>query len=148
MVTDMHGFTNPSVNGRSPDYLYEELGGVLQTVPSLAWGYDTMAIRAGSNKRADSKTNGTITELRQALADGKVAIVHGWFTNPGHIMVVKGFDGTHYTVNDPFGRWNEQKWGSYNTSVYGEGQRYSKAAFEYAINDNGAGNDLWLHIFE
>ncbi|RHW76489.1 C39 family peptidase [Colwellia sp. RSH04] len=148
MVTDLHNFTNPSVTGNTPDYLYEELGGVLQTVPSLANGYNTMAIRAGSSKRADSKTNGTFAELQQALADGKVAIVHGWFTNPGHIMVVTGYDGAHYTVNDPFGRWNEQKWGSYNSSVSGEGQKYSKAAFEYAINDNGQGNDLWLHIFE
>lgn len=148
MVTDMHGFTNPNVTGNTPDYLYEELGGVLQTVPALANGYNTMAIRAGSPKRADSKTNGTFAELHQALAEGKVAIVHGWFTNPGHIMVVTDYDGTHYTVNDPFGRWNEQKWGSYNTYVSGEGQKYSKAAFEYAINDNGQGNDLWLHIFE
>ncbi|MDU0113232.1 C39 family peptidase [Psychrosphaera aquimarina] len=148
MITDMSGFTNPSVTGRSPDYLYEELGGVLQTVPSLANGYNTMAIRAGSSKRANSKTNGTFAELQQALASGKVAIVHGWFTNPGHIMVVTSYDGTHYTVNDPFGKWNQQKWGSYNSYVSGEGQKYAKAAFEYAINDNGQGNDLWLHIFD
>lgn len=148
MVTDMHGFTDPAVNGRSPDYLYEELGGVLQTVPSLANGYNTMAIRAGSSKRAMSTTSGTITQLREALAAGHVAIVHGWFTNPGHIMVVTAFDGEYYTVNDPFGRWNEQKWGSYNSNVSGEGIKYPRAAFEYAINDNGTGDDLWLHIFE
>ncbi|MBE0379871.1 C39 family peptidase [Pseudoalteromonas prydzensis] len=148
MVTDMAGFTDPTVNGRTPDYLYEELGGVLQTVPALEWGYNEMARRVGSSKRADSKTNGTITELRNAVNAGKVAIVHGWFTNPGHIMVVTGFDGTHYTVNDPFGQWNLQKWGSYNSDVSGKGLRYPKAAFEYAINDNGTGDDLWVHIFE
>ncbi|WP_209328609.1 C39 family peptidase [Pseudoalteromonas sp. PA2MD11] len=148
MVTDMAGFTDPMVNGRTPDYLYEELGGVLQTVPALEWGYNQMAQRAGSSKRANSKTNATITELRNALNAGKVAIVHGWFTNPGHIMVVTGFDGTHYTVNDPFGQWNLQKWGSYNSGVSGKGIRYPKAEFEYAINDNGTGDDLWLHIYD
>ncbi|MBY6191014.1 C39 family peptidase [Microbulbifer agarilyticus] len=148
MVTDHFGFTSPAANGRTPDYLYEELGGVLQTVPDLEWGFNQMAIRAGSSKRADSKTNGTIQELRDAVTSGKLAIVHGWFTNPGHIMVVTDFDGEYYTVNDPFGQWNLQKWGSYNSNVSGEGVRYPKDAFEYAINDNGTGDDLWLHIYE
>ncbi|WP_237065288.1 C39 family peptidase [Microbulbifer guangxiensis] len=148
MVTDYFGFTDPSVNGRSPDYLYEELGGVLQTVPDLEWGFNEMARRAGSGKRALSKTNGTIDELRTAVSSGKLAIVHGWFTPPGHIMVVTDFDGEYYTVNDPFGQWDLVKWGSYNSSVSGEGIRYPKDAFEYAINDNGTGDDLWLHIYE
>jgi hypothetical protein len=38
--------------------------------------------------------------------------------------------------------------GSYDTSVSGKNQKYPRAAFESAINDNGMGNDLWLHIFE
>ena len=148
MVTDHFGFTDPSSNGRSPDYLYEELGGVLQDVASLKWGFDEMAKRAGSAKRAHSTTTGTFAQLQDAVTSGKLAIVHGWFTTPGHIMVVTDYDGTHYTVNDPYGRWNGVKWGGYDTSVTGEQQRYSKADFEYAINDNGAGNDLWLHLFE
>ncbi|GMG87623.1 C39 family peptidase [Biformimicrobium ophioploci] len=148
MVTDFFGFTDPAQNGRTPDYLYEELGGVLQTVPALEWGFNEMAMRAGSSKRALSKTNGTIAELRAAVTSGKLAIVHGWFTSPGHIMVVTDFDGEYYTVNDPFGRWNLIKWGNYDSSVSGEGVKYPKDAFEYAINDNGTGDDLWLHIYE
>jgi hypothetical protein len=148
MITDYFGFTNPQVNGRTPDYLYEELGGVLQDVPSLKWGFDQMAARAGSAKRANSTTTGTITQLRQAVTSGKLAIVHGWFTSAGHILVVTGFDGTHYTVNDPYGQWSGVKFGGYDTSKSGKQIKYAKDAFEYAINDNGAGNDLWLHIFE
>ncbi|UTA48373.1 C39 family peptidase [Simiduia sp. 21SJ11W-1] len=148
MVTDFFGLTNPSSLGkRTPDYLYERFG-VLQDVPSLAWGFDTIAQEAGSPLRDVGVTNGTIAQLRQLASQGKPTIVHGWFTSPGHIMVVTGFDGTHYTVHDPFGKWNLQKWGSYNTSVSGKNQRYPAAQFEYAINDNGTGDDLWLHIFE
>ncbi|AWL10741.1 hypothetical protein HMF8227_00233 [Saliniradius amylolyticus] len=148
MVTDYFGFTDPSVNGRSPDYLFNQLGGVLQDVPALEWGFNEIARRAGSDKRAESTTTGTIQQLREAVTSGKLAIIHGWFTQSGHIVMVKGFDGSHYIVNDPNGRWNEEKWGSYDTSVSGEDQKYSKAAFEHAINDNGTGDDLWLHIYE
>lgn len=148
MVTDYYGLTSQSSLGkRTPDYLYERFT-VLQDVPSLAYGFNTIAQEAGSALRDNGVTNGTFAQLRARASAGKPTIVHGWFTSPGHIMVVTGYDGSYYTVNDPYGKWNEQKWGSYNTAISGKGQKYSKAAFEYAINDNGAGNDLWMHIFE
>ncbi|WP_428818466.1 C39 family peptidase [Microbulbifer sp. MCCC 1A16149] len=148
MITDYFGITDPSDNGRSPDYIYERFNGVLQTVSALKSGFNTLAQEAGSPIRNVGKENGTIAELRALASQGVPTIIHGWFTQPGHIMVVTGFDGEYYTVNDPFGQWNLQKWGSYDTSVSGEGQRYPKDAFEYAINDNGTGDDLWIHIFE
>ena len=58
-------------------------------------------------------------------------------------MVVIGYDGVNYTVNDPYGKWLLVT-GSYDTTISGKGQKYPKAAFEKAINDNGLGNDLWL----
>jgi hypothetical protein len=148
MVSDYFGLTDPQALGkRTPDYLYERFG-LLQDVPSLAWGFNTLAQEAGASVRDTGYTNGTITQLRDLAAQGLPTIVHGWFTNSGHIMVVTGFDGEYYTVQDPYGKWNLQKWGSYDTSVSGKDQRYPKAAFEYAINDNGSGDDLWLHVFE
>ena len=149
MVTDYFGITDPDDIGyRTPDFIYERFGGVLQSVAALKNGFNTLAQEAGSPLRNVGKENGTIAELRALASQGKPTIVHGWFTQPGHIMVVTGFDGEYYTVNDPYGRWNLQKWGSYDSSVSGEGQRYPKDAFEYAINDNGTGDDLWIHIFE
>ena len=148
MITDYFGLTDPAVLGqRTPDYLNSRFG-VLQDVPSLAWGFNTIAQEKGSPLRDIGVTNGTLTQLRALASAGKPTIVHGWFTAPGHLLVVTGYDGTHYTVNDPYGVWNLQKWGSYDTSKSGKGVRYPKAAFEYAINDNGSGNDLWLHRFE
>ena len=41
--------------------------------------------------------------INQALADGKIVVMGlgpGQFTFVGHFMVVLGFDGTYYTVND------------------------------------------------
>ncbi|GAA5524432.1 hypothetical protein Maes01_00989 [Microbulbifer aestuariivivens] len=147
MVTDSLGLTSPDVNGRTPDYLFTKLGGVRQTVPALQSAFNSIAEAAGSQYRAHSKTDGTIAEVRQALNQGHPVIIHGWFTPSGHILVVTGFDGSHYTVHDPNGRWNLKKWGAYDTSVSGQGLRYPREAFERAINDNGSGDDLWLHIF-
>ena len=147
MITDYYGLTNPRNNGRSPDYLFRQFGGVLQTVPALERGFNQFARDQGSPLRVVSKQDGTIDELRLALAGGQPVIIHGWFTPSGHIVVVTGFDGEHYIVNDPNGRWDGEKWGKYDTSVSGQQIRYSKNAFEYAINDNGTGDDLWLHIF-
>ncbi|SNY56685.1 Peptidase_C39 like family protein [Arsukibacterium tuosuense] len=148
MITDFFGLTDPAELGqRTPDYLNARFG-LLQDVPALAGGFNTIAKEAGSALRGIGVTNGTIGQLQQLASAGKPTIVHGWFTVPGHILVVTGYDGSHYTVNDPYGVWNLQKWGSYDTSKSGKAVRYPKAAFEYAINDNGTGDDLWLHRFE
>nr|WP_010132707.1 C39 family peptidase [Microbulbifer agarilyticus] len=149
MITDFFGVTNPQKLGmRTPDYLHQYFGGVLQTVPALRDGFNQLAEEMGSPVRNHGRENGTIDELRSLASRGIPTIIHGWFTASGHIVVVTGFDGEHYTVHDPFGRWNREKWGSYDTSVSGEGVRYPREAFEFAINDNGTGDDLWLHVFK
>lgn len=148
MITDYFKLTNAAALGkRTPDYFYERFG-KRQDVPTLAQVFNTIASEKGSALRDYGVTNGTLTQLRELASQGKPTIVHGWFTGSGHILVVTGYDGNYYTVNDPYGKWNLQKYGSYDTSVNGKGIKYPKAAFESAINDNGSGNDLWLHVFK
>ena len=147
MVTDFYALTNAATLGmRTPDYLYNRFG-KRQTVATLAEIFNTLAAEKGSVLRDAGTTTGTFDQLRQRASQGKPTIVHGWFTNSGHIMVVTGYDGVDYTVNDPYGKWLLTT-GSYDTTVSGKGQKYPKAAFERVINDNGMGNDLWLHIFQ
>ncbi|WP_269532268.1 C39 family peptidase [Chitinimonas sp. BJYL2] len=150
MITDFFKLTDPAKLGkRTPDYLYERFG-KRQTVSSLAQVFNTIAAEKGSSLRDTGLTNGTLAQLRERASQGKPTIVHGWFTAPGHILVVTGYDGTNYTVNDPYGKWNlvAGSGAAYDTSVSGKGLKYPKAAFERAINDNGLGNDLWLHLFD
>ncbi|MDN3920319.1 C39 family peptidase [Roseateles violae] len=149
MLTDFYGITTPSTIGgyaRTPDYLINRFG-VGQTVPALAAIFNTMAAERGSAVRDSGTTTGTIEELRARASQGKPTIVHGWFTSSGHIMVVTGFDGANYIVNDPYGKWGLVT-GSYDTSISGKGQKYPKADFDRVITDNGLGNDLWLHRFD
>lgn len=147
MITDFFGITSAaSLGQRTPDYLNSRFG-ARQTVPTLAEVFNVLAAEKGSALRDYGTVAGTFDQLRQRASQGKPTIVHGWFTNSGHIMVVTGYDGVNYTVHDPYGKWLLVR-GQYDTSVSGKNQKYPKAAFEQAINDNGQGNDLWLHIFE
>ncbi len=61
------------------------------------------------------------------------------------MMVVLGFDGEDYICHDPAGRWSEEfKYGGYSGADRTEGQgiRYSKEAFEYALAYDG---NAWIH---
>ncbi len=51
----------------------------------------------------DLTISGTLKDIRAAITDGKPIIVHGFFTEPGHLVVIKGFGGDGFVVHDPYG---------------------------------------------
>jgi uncharacterized protein YvpB len=68
-------------------------------------------------------------------------------TPPGHVVVVLGYDGSHYYCNDPAGKWNQIYQGSGYSGVNateGIAIKYTKAAFEAAVSPDGL---VWLHEF-
>jgi hypothetical protein len=153
MVLDYFNVLSPEAKAglRTPDYLYQRFG-IKQQPTELQALFNQVASEQGSVVRDVFYENGTIEQLRALARAGEPTIVHGWFTQSGHIVVVTGFDGAFYTVNDPYGMWKGVKHQkselAYDTSVSGFGVKYPAKEFEYAINDNGQGNDLWLHTFE
>ncbi len=82
--------------------------------------------------------------VKQWLNDGNPAIVHGWFTEEGHIMPIIGYNDNGWIVNDPNGKWLEVK-GEYDTNVSGAGRTYSYAAMTTACGPD-AGGELWIHF--
>lgn len=152
MALDHHGITGPQILGeRTPDYLLKRFG--LEFTPGgLRDIFNTVASERGSAIRDRLSLSATLDDLRFHAERGTPTVVHGWFTPSGHIVVVTGFDGESYTVNDPYGRWNQRWMGSYPTTQSGSGRsvRYAKAAFEDAVSTDTAGNyaPLWLHVFE
>ncbi len=136
---------------RMPDYLFNKFG-IKQEPFELQTMFNRVAKDAGSPIRDVFYEHGTIAQLRELARKGVPTIVHGWFTDSGHILVVTGFDGESYIVNDPYGKWlggkSEKSSVAYDTSVSGQSLAYEAKAFEFAINDNGKGNDLWLHTFK
>ncbi|MBW4681578.1 MAG: C39 family peptidase [Microcoleus vaginatus WJT46-NPBG5] len=77
----------------------------------------------------DLTEQGSLKDIREAIDQGKICIVHGFFTLPGHILVIKGYTDNGFIVNDPYGEWSP--W-TYDTNEAGgnnnkgEGLEYSK----------------------
>lgn len=135
---------------RTPDYLFARFG-IKQQPEELAAIFNVLAREGKSAVRDHFYEQGTIQQLREHVKSGKPAIVHGWFTKSGHIVVVTDFDGSNYTVNDPAGKWNLKKFGEgkyQESATAGKGVKYPAKEFDHAINDNGTGDDLWLHLFK
>lgn len=123
-----------------------------QSPHNLSHMFNTIAHAEHISGRLVTDTNGSLDEFRAQAASGDVLIVHGYFTGYGHVLVVTGFDGTHYTVNDPAGVWRGTFKGGYGWSgaTDGRGVRYSKGAFEAAIatSDGYTPLALWYHRLE
>ena len=119
---------------------------------NLSYMFNTIASSGGLNGRLVTNTNGSLGEFRSQASRGDVLIVHGYFTGYGHVLVVTGFDGTHYTVNDPAGIWRGTFKGGYGWSEVTDGHevRYNKDAFEAAIgtSDGYSSLPLWYHTLE
>ena len=135
----------------SPDQISHRFGtSYAQSPANLAQMFNTLAQEAGLSVRLTARTSGSIAGLRALLASGKPTIIHGYFTGYGHVLVALGYDGSHYTVNDPAGRWAQAWKGGYpfgwNANI-GKGIRYGRAAFEQAVatSDGSTPLPLWYH---
>ena len=117
---------------------------------NLSYMFNTISSEEGLSGALQTTTNGTLEEFRSALSSGYVVIAHGYFTSYGHVLVVTGYDGTYYTVNDPAGAWRQTFRGGYSWSSAsaGHGIKYSKEAFEVAIgtSDGQSHLPLWYHV--
>jgi hypothetical protein len=116
-----------------------------QTVSGLETVFNSEAQYFGLTVRDIGHTDGTFADIQSLLAAGKPVIVHGYFTDYGHVMVITGFTGSSYICNDPAGRWSQQYgYGGYCqcNSTEGKDIYYSKSAFEDAIGPNGT---IWYH---
>ena len=78
---------------------------------------------------------------------GNPMSVHIFTTNFGHLLNVLGFDGTHYIVHDPYGKWDGGfKSGGYiASSTIGIYVKYTKASFEAAVSPDGL---VWVHSYQ
>jgi len=149
MALDFYKITDPAKLGmRTPDYLYN-LYGISGAPGTMANIFNAEAVKAGSPIRDKWTDRGTIQQLRTLVSAGKPVVIHGWFTGPGHIMEVIGWDGANYIVNDPYGVWDGVKFSkNYDTTKSGKGIKYPAATFEAVITDDGTGADLLMHVFE
>lgn len=89
----------------------------------------------------DLTLRGSLTDIRRSIAQGKPCIVHGYFTDFGHIIVIRGYDQRGFFVNDPFGEWFES---GYRNDLPGGNLYYSNRLIQSKCSPEGS-NYVWLH---
>ena len=131
-------------NNIHPDTIYNDWGKDFAQSPS---GLNRVYNSYANSSNISTFTNSTPENLRDFLNKGFTAIVHGYFTSYGHVLVVKSFDGEYYHVNDPAGVWQGCFKCGYNGSYNGV-TKYPKNSFENAVFTSDGYSYLpgWIHI--
>lgn len=86
------------------------------------------------------KTNATVNEVKEWIAQGNPAVVHGYFTASGHIVCLIGYNSQGFIVNDPYGEYYAD---GYDTSASGAALTYSYGLIDRACRADG---DFWVHF--
>jgi uncharacterized protein YvpB len=143
------GKTSNVVASITPDAITKKYGHKkAQTVAGLQEVFNQEAGTIGIQVRGTGSTTMSLDAFKAKAANASPLIVHGYFTDFGHILVVLGYDGTHYICNDPAGKWSQKyKFGGYsgNNDTEGLAVKYEKEVFEKAISPDGM---VWVHTYK
>lgn len=92
----------------------------------------------GLGLRNNLTMRGSLSDITRALDSGEICILHGFWTIPGHILVIRGYDDSGYFfVNDPHGEWFYEGYrvnSEFIEDNKGENQRYSRRLISSAGN--------------
>lgn len=96
--------------------------------------------------RDEFRADATIEQVKDWLAGGKPAVIHGYFTSFGHIVALVGFNDKGFLVHDPWGEWNS--WG-YNLNIPGVDNtkgRYVQYSYEMIKRLCIPDGSFWVHF--
>lgn len=134
----------------TPDDITAEWGKDYAQAPdNLSYLFNTLANEHWLGGVLWTTTDGSIEDFRSSATQDNIMIVHGYFTGYGHVLVVTGFDGDNYRVNDPAGQWNLSFMGGYGQEdTSGHDILYPKEEFEAAISTSDGVQFLpiWYHV--
>jgi hypothetical protein len=102
--------------------------------------HDLALIVEAYGARDDFRANAKIEEVQDWLATGNPAVIHGYFTSFGHIIVVTGYNETGFWVHDPFGEWTSS---GYRMDLSGESLHYSYNLIRRVCIPDG---NFWVHF--
>ena len=84
--------------------------------------------------------NATIDDVKDWIAAGNPAVIHGYFTSFGHIITVVGYDEFGFIVHDPYGEWFSS---GYRTDLSGSYLHYSYRLITRVCIPDGS---FWVHF--
>ncbi len=117
-------------------YQYMENNGLSRWDP-----YDLATMARNYGLVDDYTERGRLYDIRKAIAEGRPCIIHGYFTNFGHIIVVRGYDQYGFFVNDPYGEWTSS---GYRNDLSGANLHYSNSLIQTKCSPEGE-DYIWLH---
>ncbi|HST62077.1 MAG TPA: C39 family peptidase [Longimicrobium sp.] len=126
----------------TPDQIYTEFQKKSQDEFKFDTIFNRLAARAGLKQRIRvHMETGSVAQMEAELNKQRPVIIHGKFTSSGHVMLLIGNDGSHYTMNDPAGVWGQNlcNGAGYGGSG-GAGVRYARYAVGRAITTPWQGN--------
>jgi len=92
----------------------------------------------GLGLRDDLTMKGRLSDITRSLDSGEICILHGFWTNSGHILVIRGYnDNGDFFVNDPAGEWfytGYSKNSPFSPDNKGENKLYSRKLISSAAN--------------
>jgi len=124
-------------NGQLEDQLYRQMEsmGLSRHSP-----YDLAQLVRQFRKKDNFNPAATWQSVKDWLMQKKPIVVHGYFTNFGHIIVIRGFNEKGFIVNDPYGEfWKD----GYDNNASGAGLTYS---YDLMKERCGIDGDLWIHF--
>lgn len=86
------------------------------------------------------KSDATMDECKLWLKSGMPVVMHGYFTNFGHIITGVGYDNKGFWVHDPYGEWFNT---GYRTDLSGENLHYSYQLIKEKCIPDGS---FWVHF--
>ncbi|MGL5080477.1 MAG: C39 family peptidase [Microcoleaceae cyanobacterium] len=84
--------------------------------------------------------NTMIEDIQDWVAANNPAVIHGYFTSFGHIIVVVGYDEQGFIVHDPYGEWFPS---GYRTDLSGAYLHYSYSLIKRVCIPDGK---FWVHF--
>jgi|694.fasta_scaffold76303_3 GH24 family phage-related lysozyme (muramidase) len=90
------------------------------------------------------RPNGSFKDIQTSIDAGNPVIIHGYFTQSGHIIVVCGYDDKGFIVNDPYGEYFSS---GYDNDRSGEKLHYSYNLIGRTCSPESQSNprNIWYH---
>jgi hypothetical protein len=96
------GINRKTSVGQFEDELYDycESKGLSRHDP-----YDLQRLAEAYGAQDEFRESATLNQIKSHLAIGNPVVIHGYFTDFGHIVAVNGYNDDGLYVHDPYGEW-------------------------------------------
>jgi len=102
--------------------------------------YDLAQVVRDYGFNDDFSDRATISQCQAWLKASMPIVMHGYFTNFGHIITGVGYDDTGFWVNDPYGEYFRS---GYRTDLSGKYLHYSYELIKEKCIPDGS---FWVHF--